>query len=193
VVPATTPRPEAAASVMPVERDLSQEDFQDIQREIDEVKQTIDALDKYEEHLQQQQQDSAEEMYLQRREERRVKKHVSFDLSPEVVHEYGESAETTEVEEMTDEEGQFRQEQRESREELFEIGECGGAGVCMCVCVARVCDRDQIRLLEIGGVCWAIDVFFGGVCSLLFSLTREINYMFRISSLRYTKWYPYLV
>ena len=157
---------------MPVERDLSQEDFQDIQREIDEVKQTIDALDKYEEHLQQQQQDSAEEMYLQRREERRVKKHVSFDLSPEVVHEYGESAETTEVEEMTDEEGQFRQEQRESREELFEIGECGGAGVCMCVCVARVCDRDQIRLLEIGGGLLGDRCFFGG-CVLCCSHWKE--------------------
>ena len=114
------------------EVDHAQDDYSDIQKEIDEVKQTIDAIDRYEETISKQEQVesemSAEEIYLQRREERKVKKHVSFDLNPEVVHEYGESAETTEVEDiMTDDDiteltkEAYKQKVKESKEEIFEI------------------------------------------------------------------------
>jgi len=112
------------------EVDYAQNDYSDIQKEIDEVKQAIDTIDKYEEtiskHEQTEQTDmSAEEIYQQRREDRKMKKHVSFDLIPDVVHEYGESAETTEVEEMTDEDNTelTRAVEENTKEEYFEITE----------------------------------------------------------------------
>jgi len=106
-----------------MQTDYSQNDYSEIQKEIDEVKQAIETV---EESISKQEESeglSAEEAYLQRRDERRMKKHVSFDLIPDVVHEYGESAETTEVEEMTDEDGELaRATQQDLKEEYFEIG-----------------------------------------------------------------------
>lgn len=106
-------------------------DLKDLQREIDACKDAIDTIDQCEETMSKQDTSemSAEEIYQQRRDERKFKKHVSFDLVPDVVHEYGESAETTEVEEMTDEDYNQSNEvsilhqgtQEDSKEEYYEI------------------------------------------------------------------------
>ena len=81
----------------------SQNEMQEIQKEINEVKEAIDVIEKYEESISKHEQIETDLLEEQRKEDRKVKKHVSFDIIPDVVHEYGESAETTEVEE-TDEE-----------------------------------------------------------------------------------------
>jgi len=105
--------------------DYAQNDYTDIQKEIDEVKQAIETVEESISKQEESESASAEDAYEQRREERRMKKHVSFDLIPDVVHEYGESAETTEVEEMTDEDGELaRATQQDLKEEYFEISKC---------------------------------------------------------------------